>query len=51
MGAVSPLGNDVESSWQAAIAGKSGAGVVTHFDPSQFETRIGADPCARYDPA
>ena len=43
MGAVSPLGNDVESSWQAAIAGKSGAGPVTRFDPSQFETRIAAE--------
>jgi 3-oxoacyl-[acyl-carrier-protein] synthase II len=43
MGAVSPLGNDVESSWQAAIAGKSGAGPVTRFDASQFDTRIGAE--------
>lgn len=43
MGAVSPLGNDVETSWQAAIAGKSGAGPVTHFDASKFETRIAAE--------
>ncbi len=43
MGAVSPLGNDVECSWQAAIAGKSGAGPVTHFDASLFETKIGAE--------
>src|SRR5512141_271849 len=43
MGAVSPLGNDVESTWQAAIAGKSGAAPVTRFDASQFDTRIGAE--------
>ncbi len=43
MGAVSPLGNDVESSWAAAIAGKSGIGPITRFDPSRFETRIGGE--------
>lgn len=43
MGAVSPLGNDVESSWQSAIEGRSGAGPVTRFDPSQYETKIAAE--------
>ena len=36
MGAVSPLGNDVESSWKAAVEGRSGAGPVTRFDASAF---------------
>jgi 3-oxoacyl-[acyl-carrier-protein] synthase II len=43
MGAVSPLGNDVASSWGAAIEGRSGIGPVTRFDASQFETRIGGE--------
>lgn len=43
MGAVSPLGNDVESSWRSAIEGRSGAGPITRFDPSQYETKIAAE--------
>lgn len=43
MGAVSPLGNDVESSWQAAIEGRSGAGPITRFDATNYETRIAAE--------
>ncbi len=43
MGAVSPLGNDVESSWRSAVEGRSGAGPVTRFDPSQYETKIAAE--------
>jgi 3-oxoacyl-[acyl-carrier-protein] synthase II len=43
MGAVSPLGNDVETSWSAAIEGMSGVGPITRFDSSQFETRIAGE--------
>ena len=43
MGAVSPLGNDVESSWAAAIAGKSGIGPITRFNPDRFEARIAGE--------
>lgn len=43
MGAVSPLGNDVGSSWQAAIEGRSGAGPITRFDATNYETRIAAE--------
>ena len=32
LGMVSPLGNDVESSWQALLAGECGAGDITQFD-------------------
>jgi|TARA_Y100000780_G_scaffold130098_1_gene117044 3-oxoacyl-[acyl-carrier-protein] synthase II len=38
---LSPLGNSVESSWQAALAGKSGIGPIEHMDVSAFSTRIG----------
>src|SRR5437870_4275155 len=43
MGAVSPLGNDVETSWRAAIEGMSGIGPVTRFDPSRYESRIAGE--------
>jgi 3-oxoacyl-[acyl-carrier-protein] synthase II len=36
LGMVSPLGNDVESSWQALIAGESGAGEITSFDHTDY---------------
>jgi 3-oxoacyl-[acyl-carrier-protein] synthase II len=43
MGAVSPLGNTVESSWQAAIEGRSGIGLITRFDSERFETKIAGE--------
>src|SRR5438128_2437458 len=43
MGAVSPLGNDVESSWQAAIQSRSGICDITRFDASQYETRFAGE--------
>jgi 3-oxoacyl-[acyl-carrier-protein] synthase II len=36
LGMVSPLGNDVESSWQALITGESGAGEITSFDHTDY---------------
>jgi 3-oxoacyl-[acyl-carrier-protein] synthase II len=36
LGMVSPLGNDVESSWQSLVAGESGAAEITSFDHSDF---------------
>lgn len=43
MGAVSPLGNTVESSWQSAIEGRSGIGPITRFDSERFETKIAGE--------
>ena len=43
MGVVSPLGNDVESSWQGIIEGRSGVTTVTRFDASAYDTRIAAE--------
>jgi 3-oxoacyl-[acyl-carrier-protein] synthase II len=43
MGAVSPLGNDVESSWRGAIEGRSGVGPITRFDTTEYETRIAGE--------
>ena len=36
LGAVTPLGNDVRSTWETLIAGGSGAGPITQFDSTDF---------------
>src|SRR5919108_3541609 len=36
LGAVTPLGNDVETTWQRLLAGESGAGPITQFDPAGY---------------
>jgi 3-oxoacyl-[acyl-carrier-protein] synthase II len=36
LGALTPLGNDVVSSWEGLVAGRSGAGPITQFDSSAF---------------
>jgi 3-oxoacyl-[acyl-carrier-protein] synthase II len=36
MGAVTPLGNDVKTSWQNLVSGMSGAGPITQFDSSSY---------------
>lgn len=43
LGAISPLGNSVDSSWSACLSGKSGVGPITRFDASAFPTRIAAE--------
>lgn len=43
LGALTPLGNDVTSTWEAAKAGKSGAGPNTHFDASKFKTQFACE--------
>ena len=43
IGMVTPLGNDVASTWAALREGRSGAGSITGFDASGFSTRIGAE--------
>lgn len=41
LGLVTPLGNDVETSWAALRAGQSGINLLNHFDTSEFSTRFG----------
>jgi 3-oxoacyl-[acyl-carrier-protein] synthase II len=43
MGAVTPLGNNFEESWANLIAGRSGAGPITLFDPEGFPTKIACE--------
>ena len=43
LGAITPLGNDVASTWNAALNGESGAGPITHFDCSKFKTQFACE--------
>lgn len=43
LGAITPLGNDVATTWEAAKAGKSGAAPITHFDASLFKTQFACE--------
>ena len=40
IGLVTPIGNDLESTWSALLAGKSGAGPITLFDTTDFATKF-----------
>ena len=40
LGAITPLGNDVPSTWAALLEGVSGAGPITLFDASEFKTQF-----------
>jgi 3-oxoacyl-[acyl-carrier-protein] synthase II len=50
LGAVTPLGNDVRSTWEAAVAGRSGIDFISTFDTSGFPVRIAAE-VKGFDPA
>ncbi len=43
LGMLSPVGNDVESSWTNILAGKSGIGPITSFDSSAFSTQFAGE--------
>jgi 3-oxoacyl-[acyl-carrier-protein] synthase II len=43
LGCISPVGNTVKESWAGILAGKSGAGMITHFDASRHKTRFAAE--------
>jgi 3-oxoacyl-[acyl-carrier-protein] synthase II len=54
LGSVTPLGNDVATTWGNALEGMSGAGPITHFDASKFKTQFACevkdfDPSAYMD--
>jgi 3-oxoacyl-[acyl-carrier-protein] synthase II len=54
LGALTPLGTDVESSWENLVAGRSGAGPITQFDASKFAVHFACevkdfDPTAYID--
>jgi len=43
LSAITPLGTDLASSWEALLAGKSGIGPLTKFDCAAYETRIAGE--------
>ena len=43
MGMVSPVGNDVDTSWESALNSKSGVGEITLYDASEYRVRIAAE--------
>jgi len=43
LGALTPLGNDVETSWENLIAGRSGAAEITQFDSSQYSVHFACE--------
>lgn len=54
LGAITPIGNNIEEYWNNLINGVSGSEIITHFDPSKFKTRFacevkGFDPNQHFD--
>jgi len=43
LGAVTPLGNDVESTWEGLVAGRSGAADITQFDSSDYAVHFACE--------
>ena len=52
LGLLTPVGNDVETSWEAIKNGRSGINPIEHFDTAEFTTRFGGSvkgfDCSRY---
>lgn len=43
LGAVTPVGNSPEETWQNLVAGKSGAAPITQFDTTNFKTKFACE--------
>jgi len=50
MGALTPIGNNLQDFWKGLVDGVSGAGLITHFDTSKFKTKFACE-IKNYDPA
>ena len=49
LGALTPLGNDPETTWQNLLAGESGAGEITHFDHADYPIHFACE-VKEFDP-
>ncbi len=54
MGALTPIGNNLQDYWKSLVAGTSGAGLITHFDSSNYKVKFACevkyfDPAAHFD--
>ncbi len=43
LGCISPVGNDVDTTWKNIVAGKSGVDLITQFDTSEHKVKIAAE--------
>ena len=43
MGCVTPLGNDLPTTWNNLVAGKNGIGPITKFDTTDFKAKLAAE--------
>ena len=43
MGALTPVGNNINDFWKSLVAGKNGIGRITRFDPADYKTQIAAE--------
>ena len=43
LGLVTPLGADVETAWKNILAAKSGAGTITRFDATEFQSNYACE--------
>jgi 3-oxoacyl-[acyl-carrier-protein] synthase II len=43
MGAITPVGNDIRTFWESLCQGKNGVGPITHFDASDFKSKVAAE--------
>ena len=43
LGFVTPIGNDLETVWSSLVEGVSGVGPITHFDTTDYSTKIAAE--------
>jgi 3-oxoacyl-[acyl-carrier-protein] synthase II len=43
MGALTPIGNDLQSYWEGLVAGRSGAAAITRFDASDYDTKFACE--------
>jgi len=50
MGAITPLANTVNEYWEGLLAGRSGIGALTRFDPADYDVKI-AGECRNFDPS
>jgi 3-oxoacyl-[acyl-carrier-protein] synthase II len=50
MGALTPIGNNLNSYWNGLISGSSGCADITHFDASEFKTKFACE-LKEFDPA
>ena len=49
LGAITPLGNDVKSTWRGMIEGRAGYGPITLFDPAPYAIKF-AGEIRNFDP-